>query len=223
MRDALSLLDQVISFSSGDVSAKDIEDLLGFLPKEIISSTTKALAVSDLPKLLEIIKDISGQGYNLLQFARDLREHLRHILLYSINPEVVELPADEKKLLETQKTLFSKDWLIRAGRLISKALDEMRWNDQPRLTMELYLLKLAQPYMPLNDLVERLEKLESNTPFDEPETTVHSIKKNDVPPLASAPHVAKAPEASEYVRRPSYTKEEPEVKPVKEMERNSRA
>ena len=205
MRDALSLLDQVISFSSGDVSAKDIEELLGFLPKEIISSTTVALAGADLPKLLEIVREISGQGYNLLQFARDLREHLRHILLYGINPEVVDLPADEKILLESQKTLFSKDWLIRAGRLISKALDEMRWNDQPRLTMELYLLKLAQPYVPLSDLVERLEKIENNIPFDEPETPSISVKKNDKAPVVKEPvefQRGNAETLSSYAKRP---------------------
>ena len=205
MRDALSLLDQVISFSSGDVSAKVIEELLGFLPKEIISSTTVALAGADLPKLLEIVREISGQGYNLLQFARDLREHLRHILLYGINPEVVDLPADEKILLESQKTLFSKDWLIRAGRLISKALDEMRWNDQPRLTMELYLLKLAQPYVPLSDLVERLEKIENNIPFDEPETPSISVKKNDKAPVVKEPvefQRGNAETLSSYAKRP---------------------
>lgn len=187
MRDALSLLDQVISFSSGDVTAKDIQELLGFLPKEIILSATQALSSSDLPKLLEIVKEISDQGYNILQFARDLREHLRYILLYSVNPSVVDLPAEEKKLLETQKSLFTRSWLIRAGRLISRALDEMRWNDQPRLTFELYLLKLAQPYASVSELVERLEKLEQNIPFDEPETPAYYKQ--------GAPAAQKAPKA----------------------------
>jgi len=63
-----------------------------------------------------------------------------------VNPAVVDLPAEEKKILETQKQLFTRGWLIRAGRLISKALDEMRWNDQPRLILELYLLKLAHTF-----------------------------------------------------------------------------
>jgi len=196
MRDALSLLDQVISFSSGDVTAKDIEDLLGFLPKEIIASTTTALAASDLPKLLEIIKNVSEQGYNLLQFARDMREHLRQILLYSVNPAVVELSAEEKKALDAQKVLFSKEWLMRAGRLLSKALDEMRWNDQPRLILELYLLKLAQPYVSVSELVERLEKIEQNIPIDESEPPELPIKTNYVKaerPVQPAPPVQSAP------------------------------
>jgi DNA polymerase-3 subunit gamma/tau len=180
MRDALSLLDQVISFSSGDVTAKDIQELLGFLPKEIITGTTNALAGSDLPKLLEIVRDISEQGYNVLQFARDLREHLRYILLYSVNPAVVDLPVEEKKILETEKSLFTKAWLIRAGRLLSRALDEMRWNDQPRLILELYLLKLAQPYVSVSELVERLEKIEQNIPYDESEPPELPIKTNYV-------------------------------------------
>jgi len=204
MRDALSLLDQVISFSSGDVTAKDIQELLGFLPKEIISEAVTALAGSDLPKLLEIVKDISEQGYNVLQFARDLREHLRHILLYGVNPSVVDLPAEEKKILETQKTLFTKSWLIRAGRMLSRALDEMRWNDQPRLILELYLLKLAQPYVSVSELVDRLEKIEQNIPFDEPETRELPVKKN----YKSAENTAAPAQNIEFG-------DEPQVRPVK--------
>ena len=54
----------------------------------------------------------------------------------------------------------------------------MRWNDQPRLVLELYLLKLAQPFVPLSELVERLEKIEKNIPFDEPKDHSYPAKQN---------------------------------------------
>ncbi|MHB9154083.1 MAG: DNA polymerase III subunit gamma/tau [Endomicrobiales bacterium] len=168
MRDALSLLDQAISFVSGKITSRDMQSLLGFLPRELITAMTAALAGRDLAKVLSIIKEVSEQGYNLLQFGRDLRDHLRHVLLNKVNPETLEVTADEVKVLESQKELFSTVWLIRSGHLISKALDEMRWADQPRLILELYLLKLAQPYAGIDMLVERLDKLEKNLPYEEP-------------------------------------------------------
>jgi DNA polymerase-3 subunit gamma/tau len=164
MRDALSLLDQALSFGTGKVTAEDMQNLLGFLPKDIINATVTALAAEDMAELLSRVKEVTEQGYNLLQFARDLRDHLRYVLLNKVNPAILEIPDEEKTLLESQKELFSVAWLTRSGHLLSKALDEMRWSDQPRLVLELYLLKLAQPFAGVKELMARLEKLEKNLP-----------------------------------------------------------
>lgn len=167
LRDALSLMDQVISFASGQITAKDVQELLGFLPKEIISDTIAALADHDSSKIISIVRDVSQQGYSLVQFARDLREHLHQMLLYKLNPEVLEITTSEKDALDGQKQLFSSGWLIRSGHLLSKLIDEMRWNSQPRLILELYLLRLAQPYVPIDELINRLEQLEKNGDFSD--------------------------------------------------------
>lgn len=162
LRDALSLLDQCVSFISGQVTQQDVHNLLGFLPNEIISSTTDALSGHDSAKILSIVRDMNDQGYNLIQFARDLREHLRKLLLYKVNPSVLEIPDTEKEVLERQKAGFSQAWLIRSGHILSKALDEMRWSEQPRLVLELHVMKLVQPYVDITEVVDRLEKLEKS-------------------------------------------------------------
>lgn len=158
-RDALSLLDQAVSSVSGKVTAQDIHNLLGFLPKEIITEVTGYLSKEDSSGILSTVKNVAEQGFNMLQFARDLRDHLRSILLYKVNPEIIEATAEEKKVLEAQKSLFTESWLIRSGHLISRALDEMRYHDNPRVILELYLLRMAQPYLNAKELFERLEKL----------------------------------------------------------------
>jgi DNA polymerase-3 subunit gamma/tau len=187
LRDALSLLDQAVSFVSGQVTHKDIHDLLGFLPREIIAEFSEALAQNDGAKLLGLIKDMVEQGYNLLQFGRDLRDHLRHLLLYKLNPAVLELTPEEKKILDRQHPLFTSPWLIRSGHLISKALDEMRWNDQPRLVFELYALKMAQPYAAFDELVARLDKLEQGVPFEpEAPAPVRTVVKEAPAPVYRA-------------------------------------
>jgi DNA polymerase-3 subunit gamma/tau len=184
LRDSLSLLDQAVSFVSGQVTHKDIHDLLGFLPREIITEFTEALAENDAAKLLSLIKDITEQGYNLLQFGRDLRDYLRHLLLYKLNPAVLELLPEERKIIERQHPLFSSPWLIRSGHLISKALDEMRWNDQPRLIFELYMLKMAQPYAAFDELVARLEKMEQGMPFEPESPAAGEVRVKETNPAA---------------------------------------
>jgi DNA polymerase-3 subunit gamma/tau len=185
MRDALSLLDQAISFTSGKVTAAGMQDLLGFLPKELITAAAAALVNEDMPALVTLVKDVAEQGFNLLQFARDLREYLRQILLQKLSPEALEISDHDRQLLISQQNLFSPAWLIRAGHLLTRALDEMRWSDQPRLILELALLRLAQPYAQVAELVERLEKLEKNIPLDPDEHP--ASRKPLVPPPAARP------------------------------------
>lgn len=160
LRDSLSLLDQSVSFVSGEVTLNDVHTLLGFLPDEIITGAAEALAAKDGARILEIVRDINDQGYNLLQFARDLREYLRKLLLFKLNPSVLEINDEQKNGLERRHQQFSPAWLIRSGHILSKALDEMRWSEHPRLILELHALKLVQPYVDVAELMERLERIE---------------------------------------------------------------
>ena len=183
-RDALSLLDQAVSSVSGKVTAKDVQNLLGFSPKEIIADISGYLSKEDSSGILTTVKNVTEQGFNLLQFGRDLRDYLRNILLYKVNPDIVEATSDEKKLFESQKGYFSEAWLIRSGHLISKALDEMRWNDNPRIILELYLLRMAQPYLNAKELFDRLDKLEKNAGVvpDTVERTPKSVSPDTAAP-----------------------------------------
>ncbi|MDR1695535.1 MAG: DNA polymerase III subunit gamma/tau [Endomicrobium sp.] len=165
MRDALSLLDQAVSSNSGKITGEYIRGLLGLLPKEIIASVTENLAKGDMQTILKTVKEISEQGYNVLQFARDLRDHLRRVMIYSINPEIAEISSEEKKLYETQKTLFTVSRHVRMNNLLSKALEEMRWHDQPRILLEMYLLKMSEPYYNVGELINKISELEKSVKF----------------------------------------------------------
>jgi DNA polymerase-3 subunit gamma/tau len=162
MRDALSLLDQAVSSSSGKVTGEHIRGLLGLLPKDIMVSVTENIAKSDIHTILKTVKEINEQGYNILQFARDLRDHLRQVMIYLINPEVAEISSEDKKLFEIQKNLFTVSRHIRMNNLLSKALEEMRWHDQPRTLLEMYLLKMSEPYYNVGELINRISELEKN-------------------------------------------------------------
>ncbi|MDR0617272.1 MAG: DNA polymerase III subunit gamma/tau [Endomicrobium sp.] len=162
MRDALSLLDQAISSCSGKITGEYVRGLLGLLPKDIISSVTGNIAKGQVQSILKTVKEITEQGYNILQFARDLRNHLRQVMVYSINPEIAEISSEDKKIFEVQKSLFSVSCHVRMSNLLSRALDEMRWNDDPRMVLELYLLKMAEPYYNVGELLTKINDLEKS-------------------------------------------------------------
>ncbi|GHT56722.1 DNA polymerase III subunit gamma/tau [Endomicrobiia bacterium] len=166
MRDALSLLDQAVSSNTDKVTGEYVRGLLGLLPKDIIASVTESIAKSDIWTILKIVKEITEQGYNILQFARDLRDHLRQVMIYSINPAVAEISLEDEKLFDTQKSLFTVERHVRMNNLLSKALEEMRWHDQPRILVEIYLLKMSEPYYNVGELISRITELEKNIKID---------------------------------------------------------
>ncbi len=159
MRDALSLLDQAISATTGKITAEYVRGLIGLLPKEIISSTIDYLAKNDVEAIIKMCKKVYEDGYNVLQFARDLRDRLRQLMIFSVNPEISDVSSEDKKLYDRQKSLFSMSGYIRMGNLISKALEEMKWHDQPRILLELYLLKMAEPYYNVGELIAKIDEL----------------------------------------------------------------
>ncbi|MDR0956637.1 MAG: DNA polymerase III subunit gamma/tau [Endomicrobium sp.] len=178
MRDALSLLDQAISSSNGKVTAEYIRNLLGILPKEIMIQITENIAQGNAQSILQTVKEINEQGYNILQFAKDLMDHLRQIMIYSINPSILEISSDEKKKLNLQKKLFTMEQHVRMNNLLSKALEEMRWHDDPRIIIEMYLLKISEPYYNINELIKRISDTEKSVKFDT-STQFHQNSKKE--------------------------------------------
>ncbi|MDR3275068.1 MAG: DNA polymerase III subunit gamma/tau [Endomicrobium sp.] len=166
MRDALSLLDQAVSSNTGKITGEYIRGLLGLLPKDIVASVTDNIAKGDIHTILKIVKETAEQGYNILQFARDLRDHLRKVMIYSVNPEVAEISSEDRKLFDIQKTLFTISRHIRMNNLLSKVIEEMRWYDQPRILLEMYLLKMSEPYYNVGELINRINELEKNIKTD---------------------------------------------------------
>lgn len=159
MRDALSLLDQAISATTGKITEEYIRNLIGLLPKEIISSTIDYIAKNDVDSIIKMCKRVYEEGYNVLQFAKDLRDHLRQLMIFSVSPDAAEVSTEDKKLFDRQKTLFPMSRYIRMGNLISKALEEMKWHDQPRILLELYLLKMAEPYYNVGELISKINEI----------------------------------------------------------------
>ncbi|MDR0978097.1 MAG: DNA polymerase III subunit gamma/tau [Endomicrobium sp.] len=163
MRDALSLLDQAVSSSdTGKITGGYMRGLLGLLPKDMVSFTAESIAKGDMQAVLKTVEEVMEEGYNILQFARDLRDYLRQLMIYFINPQTAEVSDDDRKLFEVQKNLFSVPRHIRMNNLLSKALEEMRWHDHPRIVLEMYLLKMCEPYYNVEELISKINKLEKD-------------------------------------------------------------
>ena len=144
MRDAQSLLDQIISFGGQDINQDDVRDVLGFIPKEILDRTSVALANQDSRELLECISIVVDQGLSLQQYVRECIGRMRDLLMMKLRLEdKVLASAEDKKSLTSDSERFSEQELVRNFDMLLRLEFELKGTSQPRLHLEAGLVKLA--------------------------------------------------------------------------------
>ncbi len=186
-RDGLSLFDQVLSFSGSEVRDEDVSALLGLIDRDLLFGASSAIAASDSLALLELVERLSDYGADYRNFARELLLHFREILLTKVAPEgsaiLVALAPDEVRRLRPLAEAYSEEDLLRAFEVMSRAEGDLRFAQDPRVTLEFALLKLAhlRRLVPLAELVARVEALGSGKP-----TRPTALPRPASPP-ASAP------------------------------------
>ncbi len=165
-RDALSLFDQILSFSGDAVKDEDIQALLGLIDRELLHGVSRAFAEGDSLALLDLVEKLSDYGADYKNFARELLLHLREILVLKLAPAdsalVAPIGVEAAKQLRPLADALSEEDLLRAIDVLSRVEAELRWAQDPRVTLELALLKLVQlrRLVPFAELVARLERLE---------------------------------------------------------------
>ncbi len=165
-RDALGTLDQLVAFGGDSVTTDEVVEVLGAADADLLFDTTDALASGDARAALEAVERLSRSGRDPGQFASDLIAHLRQLLVARATGEVPEsftvTVAQPERLAEQAKAIDDAK-LVGAIDSLSAAVAAMREGDDPRLTLEVALLKVATPSLDSSReaLLRRIESLES--------------------------------------------------------------
>ena len=165
-RDALGTLDQLVSYVGKEVGTDDVLAVLGVADAELILAAADAIAAGDGRAALETSERLTRSGRDVSQFARDLLAHLRQLIVIRTvgeRPDAFTVTAAEPQRLREQAEAMSDLTLGRAVDTLSKALADIREGDEPRMTVELALLRAARPQLdPSKEaLAERLDRLEA--------------------------------------------------------------
>ena len=145
MRDAQSLLDQIISFSGQEVVDDDVRDVLGFIPSEILDRTLNALADRDSKSLLDTAGLVVDQGLNVQQYIREFIGRVRDLLVLKLGlAEKVLGSPEQKEVLSAKANAFSEQDLIRIFDMLLRLENELRWTSQVRFHLEVGFIKLAK-------------------------------------------------------------------------------
>jgi DNA polymerase-3 subunit gamma/tau len=150
MRDAESLLDQLASYDESGITVTEVRAALGTGASETIIQVTDALAKGDVAQGLGAINTAVDEGADPRQFARQMVEHLRALLLLRLESGVIpaHVSEDLRPQLEDHAAAFSPQALARAVRLFNQAAAEAKGGSQPQLPLEMAFIEAVLPPEP---------------------------------------------------------------------------
>jgi DNA polymerase-3 subunit gamma/tau len=192
-RDAVSTLDQLSSATGGAITVQDVLQLLGAVEEEVLFRLCDLVVDGDTAGALVFLEELSEQGQDLGRLVTDLLEHLRQLLLVQHTGEVPDsLPVTEETRgrLREQANQLGPATVLRLIDLLHVAVDDMRQGADPRLPLELALVKVTRPGADLSreSLAFRVERLELGTHHQS-----HQSNQTHQPPPAQSPSAPTPP------------------------------
>jgi DNA polymerase-3 subunit gamma/tau len=166
MRDAMSLLDQVIAFSGEKLTGEDVARVLGVPSRRVLHDLAAGLVGGDAPLCLQQIEALAGQGFDLAHVARDFLRHLRNLVVAKVCGDgarpLLDLADEEVRDVQELAARTDADDLTRIYQGFSRGFDDVVRSGQPRMALEMTLVRLARrpPLLPLDELLARLGDLE---------------------------------------------------------------
>ncbi len=195
LRDAESLLDQLVSFSDQKIEESDVLAMLGLASEEIYFETLRGIREKDAKKIFGLVKKLYEDGVDLNQYSKSLLEVFRHLLMLQYSDameEFIEMSDEGIKALKEFKAAFTKSELLLAVNFLNSLQGQYRRNlIPPRLLLETTLLKL----MTMDQLksVEKLLEAPSSAPgaqgFSRPASAAPRFEASQAPSAGWKPEL----------------------------------
>ena len=191
-RDAVSTLDQLSAATEKQVTVQAVLQLLGAVEEEALFRLCDLIVDRDTAGALAFVEELSEQGQDLGRLVTDLLEHLRHLLLVQHMGEVPDsLPVTEetRDRLREQANQLAEPTVLRLCDLLAVAVEDLRQGGDPRLPLELALVKVTRPAADLSreSTAHRLELLERTAHSGHVPGTVPEPRPEEAPPRPEEP------------------------------------
>ncbi len=165
VRDALSILDQCLAIGEGTITREEVINVLGTADDEFMLTLTDRIAERDTLNAISLIHEIMTQGKDVQQFMKDWIYHYRNLLMSKITKDlesIVSMSPENIERLKAQGQKLSMPSINNAIMELSKTSAEAKWSSQPKILLEMAIVKLSAPEMntSLDGLLERITILE---------------------------------------------------------------
>ena len=188
MRDAQSLLDQVIAFCGKEIDPGAVEAVLGIVGQNALAAFVDCIQQRDAAGLLQQVSEVIVHGKDLGYFCRDLIEYLRNLMLVKVAGNAETLLSGQTThwdTLKKQAASFQPDELQQMFQVLSKAEMEMKRSSLPQIVFEMAVLRLTdvRPMQEIDALIDKINRMEAPAPA---KTSAPLPGRGDTPPIKKA-------------------------------------
>jgi len=161
LRDALSILDQVIAYSGNEISIESVSKVLGLIPTDVYFNILDAIQTKNGKILVGLMTEIKAKGMPVQEFVTGLNRHIRNMMIGTLENslDVLELNVDLKKKYEETAKLWNIRDLLRISKVITDIGPQIKRAVQPHILIELSLLKLLEldSVVTIESLIEKFQ------------------------------------------------------------------
>lgn len=218
MRDAQSMLDQLVSFCGNRIEEQNVNEIFGVTSRETVARALALMLDRQLPSLLHLLHELAESGRDMGQFLSEMMGAVRELLISKVAPEEASLimPAEWKETLTGLLARTPSDKIIRLMEVLSATEERMRWSTNKRLHLEMGLVQAVHSLAEANisDIIRAL----NGAPL--PETPIATTVLPEVALPASVQAPAAPAESASPPPAPAETAPpaEPEGKPAMQEE-----
>nr|WP_300003695.1 DNA polymerase III subunit gamma/tau [Tissierella sp.] len=194
MRDALSLLDQCISFTDDRIEYSDALDLLGIANSDILFTMIDNIKEKKIEEALDALETINQSGKDINRLVKDLIDHFRNLMIIksSKNPETI-IDIDNMEKFKTQAETMSIQFILQSLNILIDAENKGRWSGEIRLILEIALIKMIDIEQELG-LLDRIKRLEEGYVAPNQAQT-GTVTRQTASPEVQSPAQAQTPSA----------------------------
>ncbi|MBB5174935.1 DNA polymerase III subunit gamma/tau [Texcoconibacillus texcoconensis] len=208
MRDALSLLDQAMSFAESSVTTDDVLSITGAVSQQFLTDISEALFDADVARALQAVDQLIEQGKDATRFLEDLIYYFRDLLLHQAAPQLEglsERASEDESFLRLSKSA-PREWIQQVIHSLTQSQQEMKWSNHPKVYLELFVIQACDQVsserpvdqettssapstddatiQALKGRIEKLEKMVQQTGSQQP---AQEVKTAPAPASPSAP------------------------------------
>ncbi|MCP4570199.1 MAG: DNA polymerase III subunit gamma/tau [FCB group bacterium] len=184
VRDALSLMDQMIALADGKITRELTATTLGIVDRQLFVDLLEIIAAAKTEPVFALVKALFDSGADITEFVNDFIDYLRNLLVQKSSAEpdsFLDVSLAEKEALVRQVAYFTEADILRMIQILSELLTELKRGYDPKIFLEICLVRLTrmESSISLQEVIERLNRISapagSQTPAG-PQTLFNNVK-----------------------------------------------
>ncbi len=213
LRDAESMLDQLVAFCGEKISESDVLSVFGFTSQQTVIDLTGRILRGETPEAIDLLHQQSESGKDMMRLMADLIAYLRDLLVFKAKPDALkeDVDADVQKLLAAHAELISMDRLLELIEQFAAAEDRMKWAPNKKLHFEVAIIRAIQSLgqATLDEVIEKLGELRDGSGGSKP--VAAGADRGETKPMAQGAGVTAPSYSKTRVEEKSATVEPQEL------------